>query len=242
MSETISRGPRSGRAAQRPVVTTPAEVVREYAAVAEGRPIHGVTHDGRHVWAATGPSLIALDPATGQVTRTLDRPGDAGTAFDGRYLYQLVATRIERIDPQTGAVVGSIPAPGADDSCDGQQGSDSGMAWADGSLWVGQYRNRRIHQVDPQTGAILRTIEADRFVTGVTWVDGDLWHGTWEGDESELRRIDPADGAVLERLAMPAGTGVSGLESDGANLFYCGGGASGGIRAVRRPRRQQQSD
>ena len=92
----------------------------------------------------------------------------------------------------------------------------------------------------PATGAILRTIESNRFVTGVTWVDGELWHGTWEGDESDIRRIDPESGAVLERLEMPRGTGVSGLESDGADLFYCGGGASGKVRAVRRPKPAQR--
>jgi hypothetical protein len=47
--------------------------------------------------------------------------------------------------------------------------------------------------------------------------------------------VDPASGAVLERLEMPQGTGVSGLESDRAELFYCGGGPSGKVRAVRRP-------
>jgi hypothetical protein len=99
----------------------------------------------------------------------------------------------------------------------------------------GQYRGRKIHQIDPETGAVKRTIESNRFVTGVTWVDGELWHATWEGDESELRRIDPESGAVLERLQMPQGVGVSGLESDGAGLFYCGGGGSGKVRAVRRP-------
>jgi glutamine cyclotransferase len=124
--------------------------------------------------------------------------------------------------------VASIPAPG--------HGNDSGLAWAEGSLWVGQYRDRKIHQIDPETGAILRTIESSRFVTGVTWVDGELWHGTWEGDESDIRRIDPESGAVLERLEMPRGTGVSGIESDGADLFYCGGGPSGKVRAVRRPK------
>jgi hypothetical protein len=63
------------------------------------------------------------------------------------------------------------------------------------------------------------------------------WHGTWEGDESDLRRIDPQTGAVLERLAMPAGVSVSGLESDGGDRFFCGGGTSGKMRAVRRPTR-----
>jgi glutamine cyclotransferase len=206
----------------------PAEIVREYGPFAGAEHIHGVTHDGRNVWAATGSRLIAFDPESGEVARTLDRAGDAGTAFDGRYLYQIAEARIDKIDPATGDVVATIPAPG--------QGRDSGLAWAEGSLWVGQYRDRRILQIDPQTGATLRTIESNRFVTGVTWVDGELWHGTWEGDESDIRHIDRESGAVLERLEMPRGSGVSGLESDGANLFYCGGGPSGKVRAVRRPK------
>lgn len=206
-----------------------AEIVREYGPFAGAERVHGVTHDGRNVWAATGAGLVAFDPGTGAPTRTLDCAGDAGTAFDGTHLYQIAEARIDKIDPATGDVVASIPAPGS--------GSDSGLAWAEGSLWVGQYRDRQIRQIDPETGSTLRTIETNRFVTGVTWVDGDLWHGTWEGDDSELRRIDPDSGAVLERLEMPSGTGVSGLESDGADLFYCGGGASGTVRAVRRPKK-----
>jgi glutamine cyclotransferase len=208
--------------------TRPAEIVREYGPFAGADKIHGVTHDGRRVWAATGAKLVAFDPGSGEPVDTLDCACDAGTAFDGKYLYQIAEARIDKIDPATGGVVASIPAPG--------KGGDSGLTWAEGSLWVGQYRDRQIHQIDPETGAVMRTIESNRFVTGVTWVDGELWHGTWEGDESELRRINPQSGAVLERLEMPRGVGVSGLESDGADLFYCGGGASGKVRAVRRPK------
>ena len=126
-------------------------------------------------------------------------------------------------------MLATIPAPSS--------GGDSGLAWAEGTLWVGDYRERKIHQIDPETGAILRTIEAKRFVTGVTWVDGELWHGTWENDESDLRRIDPQTGEVLERIEMPRGVAVSGLESDGRDQFFCGGGSSGKVRAVRRPSR-----
>lgn len=205
----------------------PAEIVREYGPF-DGPHVAGVTHDGERVWAALGDALVAFDPASGETRQRMNRPADAGTAFDGRYLYQLAEARIDKIDPASGAVVASIPAPG--------QGGDSGLAWAEGSLWVGQHRGRRIHQIDPATGAIQRTLESSRFVTGVTWVDGELWHGTWEDDASDIRRIDPADGTVLQRLEMPAGTGVSGLESDGADLFYAGGGLSGKVRAVRRPR------
>ena len=36
---------------------------------------------------------------------------------------------------------------------------------------------------------------------------------------------------------MPPGVGVSGLEYDGKDRFYCGGGSSGKVRVVRRPKR-----
>ena len=160
-------------------------------------------------------------------------PAHAGTAFDGRYLFQLFEKNIQKVDPKSGRVIATIPAPG--------NGGDSGMAWAEGSLWVGQYREKKIHQIDPETGAIQRTIESTRFVTGVTWVDGELWHGTWEGNDSELRRIDPQTGDVLEELTMPSGTGISGLESDGGDQFFCGGGPSGKLRAVRRPKRSSKA-
>jgi glutamine cyclotransferase len=218
----------------KPAPVRAAEIVREYGPFAGVDRINGVTHDGRRVWAATGPRLIAFDPDSGQPTRTLDRACDAGTTFDGTHLYQIVESRIDKIDPTSGEVVASIPAPG--------HGGDSGLAWAEGSLWVGQHRDRKIHQIDPETGAILRTIESNRFVTGVTWVDGELWHGTWEGDESDIRRINPDTGAVLEQLKMPPGIVVSGMESDGADLFYCGGGPSGKVRAVRRPKRVNTPD
>ena len=207
----------------------PAEIVQEFGPFTGVESVAGVSYDGRHVWFAAGASVRALDPDSGAVVRELDVAGDAGTAFDGTHLFQLAEDRIQKIDPVTGDVLGTIPAPG--------RGGDSGLTWAEGTLWVGQYRDRTIHQIDPESGAILRTIESDRFVTGVTWVDGELWHATWEGDESDLRRVDPRTGAVLDCLEMPAGTGISGLESDGADRFFCGGARSATVRVVRRPRR-----
>jgi streptogramin lyase len=206
-----------------------AEIIREYGPFPGVERVGGVTYDGQSVWFASGDKLNALDPKNGQVERAIDVAAHAGTAFDGQHLYQIAENRIQKIDPATGDVLATIPAPGG--------GGDSGMAWAEGSLWVGEYRARKIHQVDPQTGKILRTIESNRFVTGVTWVDGELWHATWEGDESDLRRVDPKTGQTLECLDMPPGIGVSGLESDGAEQFFCGGGNSGKVRAVRRPKR-----
>ncbi|MGB8546613.1 MAG: PQQ-binding-like beta-propeller repeat protein [Xanthobacteraceae bacterium] len=209
--------------------TSKAEITREYGPFPEAERVNGVSFDGKNVWFASGDRLNAFDPESGKKLRSLDVAGHAGTAFDGEHLFQIADNRIQKIDPETGRVLATIPAPGG--------GGDSGLAWAEGSLWVGEYRERKIHQIDPETGAILRTIECTRFVTGVMWVDGELWHGTWENDESDLRRIDPQTGELLERIEMPRGVAVSGLESNGGDQFFCGGGSSGKVRAVRRPKR-----
>jgi len=205
-----------------------AEIIREYGPFPGADEVGGVTYDGRNVWFASGDKLNAVDPESGKMERSIDVAAHAGTAFDGQHLFQIADDRIQKIDAKTGRVLATIPAPGG--------GGDSGLAWAEGSLWVGEYRARKIHQIDPETGAIIRTIESNRFVTGVTWVDGELWHGTWEGEESDVRRLDPRTGEVLERLEMPRGVGVSGLESDGGDRFFCGGGKSAKVRVVRRPR------
>jgi glutamine cyclotransferase len=206
-----------------------AEIIREYGPFPGIDKVNGVTYDGQHVWFASGDKLNALDPKTGEKVRAIDVAAHAGTAFDGHYLFQLSGDRIQKIDPNTGRVLTTIAAPG---------GGGSGLAWAEGTLWMGQYRNRKIHQIDPDTGAVLRTIESNRFVTGVTWVDGELWHATLEGDESDLRQVDARTGEVMERLEMPSGVSVSGLESDGGDRFFCGGESSGTVRAVRRPKRR----
>ncbi len=206
-----------------------AEIVREYGPFPGADSVSGLTFDGRHVWFASGDKLNELDPETGETVRSVEVAADAGTAFDGKYLFQIAADRIQKIDKETGRVLSTIPAPG--------QGGDSGLAWAEGFLWVGQHRGRKIHQIEPETGKIVRTIESKRFVTGVTWVDGELWYGTWEGEKSDVRRIDPQTGEVLAQIDMPVGTEVSGLEADGAGHFFCGGGHSGKVRAIRRPAR-----
>lgn len=207
---------------------TAATILREYGPFPDVTHVHGVSYDGTNVWIAAGDTLKAVDPASGATVRSLDVPAHAGTAFDGTHLYQIAGDRIQKIDPATGRVITTVPTP---------DGGASGMAWAEGSLWVGQHRNRKIHQIDPHTGAILRTLESNRFVTGITWVEGELWHGTLEAEKSELRRVDPESGEVLEQLEMPAGITVSGLESNGGDTFFCGGASSGKLRTVRRPPR-----
>jgi glutamine cyclotransferase len=206
---------------------TDVEVEREYGPFAEHGPVHGVTFDGERVWFASGDKLRALDPESGQLTRALEVACDAGTAFDGQYLYQLDQGRIRKIDPRTGRVVSTVPTPDLVGA--------SGMAWAEGSLWVGQFADRKILELDPATGKVLSEVVSDRFVTGVSFSEGELWHATQENERSELRRVDRKTSEVLEQLALPAGVVVSGLEADGHGRFFCGGGKSGKLRVVKRP-------
>lgn len=208
-----------------------AEILHEYGPFPAIGGVHGVTYDGRLIWFATGERLTALDPASGEIVRAIDMAAHAGTAFDGRHLFQIAGEVILEIEPRTGRVLGSIPAP--------EGGGNSGLAWGEGCLWVGRFRDRRIYQLDPRTGVVLRILESNRFVTGVTWLADEFWHGTWEAGESELRRIDPETGEVLECLDMPPGVGVSGLESDGDTRFFCGGEGSKKVRIVRRPKDTQ---
>jgi glutamine cyclotransferase len=207
------------------------EILAEFGPFPNVSSVAGVTHDGERVWFATGTKLQAMDPDTGALTGAIEVASDAGTAFDGRYLYQLAEQRILKIEPESGRVVKSLAAPG--------KGRDSGLTWAEGTLWVGQYQDRKIHQIDANTGEVLRTLESNRFVTGVSWVDGELWHATWEHEQSELRQVDPGTGEVLQRLDFPKGVNVSGLESDGKDRFFCGGGTSGKVRVVKRKRARE---
>jgi glutamine cyclotransferase len=207
-----------------------AEVAREYGPFPGADHVRGVTFDGESVWFAAGDSLRSFDPETGREGRKLQVRADAGTAYDGKHIYQIAGGRIVRVDPATGEVLGSMPAP--------TNGGHAGLTWAEGSLWMGLHRERKILQIDPETGRVLRTLDSARFVTGVTFADGDLWYGTYEAGESDLRRADPSSGEVLEAIAMPTGTYVTGLEYDGRGTLYCGGGASGKIRAVPRPKKR----
>jgi len=210
------------------IQASPAEIVRELSPLPDGSHVHGVTFDGSAVWIATGDTIQSVDPITGKLGRSLKVPATAGTAFDGRHFFQIAAGEIQKIDSTTGEIVTTLPAPGGGDA--------AGLTWAEGALWVGQFRGRKILKIDPTTGEILRTLESTRFVTGVTFVQGDLWHGTLENDASELRRVASDSGEVLERLTMPEGKTASGLESDGADLLYVGGAnRSGKVYVVRRP-------
>jgi hypothetical protein len=204
--------------------TGDAEIVRDLVPI-DGGSVNGVTFDGDLVWFATGNELVAFDPETEKVVRRLSVPSaDAGTAFDGEHLYQLANEEILVVRPSDGRIVRTLPAPG--------RGRNSGMAWADGYLWIGQFSEARIHKVDAKTGEVVKTLTSDRFVTGVSVVDGALWHGaSGDGKPCELRRLAP-DGTVEESLAVPVSK-IAGVEGAGDGAFWCGG-EKGKLRLVRR--------
>jgi glutamine cyclotransferase len=204
-----------------------ATIVREYGPFPVER-VHGLTHDGTHVWFAHGKKVAAMNPETGAIDKEVEVPADAGTAFDGEHLYQIGENKIRKVDLKTGRVVATLAVPG-------QTNDNSGLTWEGGTLWVGQFKGRAIHQIDATTGKLLKTLRSDRFVTGVSFADGELWHGTFEDDASELRRIDPATGRVIEAIEVPGG--VSGVEAKG-DLLFCGGIKAPVVRAVRRPARR----
>ena len=193
--------------------------------------VSGVSHDGHLVWLVNRGTqrLEALDPDTGAVERRLAglRVG-SGLTFDGNHLWGCDGDKILEIEPESGEVLRTIDVPPG----------GSGLAWAEGALWLGQYRDRKILKIDPETGEVLETLSSDRLVTGVTWVDGQLWHGAWEKDDephvTELRRVDESDGRVLEVISMGDELLTSGVEADGEGRLWCGDSASGRVRAVRR--------
>jgi outer membrane protein assembly factor BamB len=200
------------------------EVVREYVPI-DDQQIHGVTFDGKLVWFARDDELIAFDPATETIIhRYRIDSAHGGTAFDGTHVYQLAkGSQILVIDPKSGKIVRKLPAPG--------KGQDSGMAWSDGYLWVGEYRGAKIHKIDAKTGEIVKTLTSDRFVTGVSCLDGALWHGAaGDGNTPELRRL-ASDGSVDESVTVQVGM-ISGVERTADGTFWCGG-EKGKLRLVR---------
>ena len=108
--------------------TTPtvrrAETAREYGPFAGNDTIHGVTFDGERVWAATGPRLIAIDPASGEVAKTLERIGETGTAFDGISFVGFVA-----MAPQDVAVL--IPPGATEDAAANKMMAELAAAFSD---------------------------------------------------------------------------------------------------------------
>ncbi len=200
------------------------EIERTYGPFEGARGAFGVAHDGLHLWVAGGDGIRAVDPGSGEVVGIAQVNADAGTAYDGRWLYQLSEGFILRVDPKTGTEVGRVPAP-----C---QEGHSGMAWANGSLWIGEYRGGRIHRVDPATGEVQSVVQTQRYVTGIAWVGPHLWHGSAGAGRADVDHLDEASGQALRRLQLPEGLAVAGVAVDPEGRMYCAGGSDGLVRLI----------
>jgi len=186
-----------------------AEILREYGPFPGVEHVAGVTYDGQHVWFASGDKLNALDPKSGEKVRAFDVAAHAGTAFDGHHLFQLSGDRIQKIDPNTGRVISTIPAPGAPDL--GSPGPKGRSGWgipepedpSNRSRYRGGSSHHRIQPLRHRSHLGRRRALAR--------------HVRRRRERNTARR--PQTGEVLEKLDMPPGVSVSGLESDGGDRF-----------------------
>jgi hypothetical protein len=171
--------------------------------------------------SGSAPGTRSLRSIRRAESAALDRRRRAcGHVLRRPVLFQLAEDRIQKID-QTGRVLATIGARRRRD------GPDVGGRDALG----GTVRDRKIHQVDPDTGAILRTIESNTSSpVSRGWTES--WHATWEGDS--LPRRSQTGGPGEHRHAARRRCLRARVDGD---QFFTGGGRSGKVRAVRRPKR-----
>jgi PKD repeat protein len=133
----------------------------------------GVAWNGGALWVActsdgriyqVNPNVPTTDP--GHILAVLDSASFTpfGLAFGGGALWvsDIGAGLIFKVDPLTGSVLGSIPAPGLAPMSlapkDIVPVAPTGLAWANGSLWVSL--GAMLYRVDPVTGAVLASTAA----------------------------------------------------------------------------------
>jgi hypothetical protein len=103
-----------------------------------GSGVYGITWDGSAIWisvAGNRNELVSVDPASGQITRTMSSPTTLGPSdldFDGSTLWVSSGTGdVFALDPTTGGIDRMLPIP------DSFSGRDHGVAVRPGQLWVG---------------------------------------------------------------------------------------------------------
>src|SRR3989449_852857 len=81
----------------------------------------------------------------------------------------------------------------------------------------------KLNAFDPASGKTVRSIDVAAHAG--TAFDG---QHLFQLAEDRIQKIDPKTGRVLATIPAPGG---------GGDQFFCGGGRSGKVRAIRRPRR-----
>ena len=181
-----------------------------------------------HVWFAAGDKLNALDPASGNTVRSID------VAAPCRHRVRRPAPVPDRRRPHPQDRSAHRPrarAPSLPPAAAATRGWPGPKARS-GSASTASARSTRSIPRPARSCAPSSPTASSPASRGST-----ASCGTAPGKATRANcALIPATGEVLERLEMPAGVGVSGLESDGGDRFFCGGGPSGRLRTVRRPR------
>jgi streptogramin lyase len=177
-------------------------------------------------WAADDSTrtLLRIDPATNRTSARLS-VGNGTSAFvtDGRRAWVLNhrENSLDRIDLATNAVTRLATGLGPADNSAVER-----IALRDGTLWV-TGRGADLLRVSPESGAVLGTTEIGPAGIDVAATADSVWVAVFEaaaeprGDPvvGEVVRIDPRTGAVAQRIVPDRKLFLTGLVSDGANVW-----------------------
>ncbi len=82
-------------------------------------------------------------------------------------------------------------------------GRPSGVALADGSVWVGDVSRGAVERVDPERGAVVQTIPVGSGPDGIGAGEGAVW--ATDALAGTLLRISPETDTVVQTIPMPTG-------------------------------------
>jgi len=150
-----------------------------------------VAFDDGAFWLASPPftNIVALDPATHErirvVSHPVTKPQNMAVADGIMWVNDFDRPRVVGVDVATSRVVHDYDLPSEDG------GGATGLAFADGSLWVGTRYSEELFRLDPATGDVEAAIPV---AAQVLASDGDLLIAQSSG---KLHRIDMARNVVL---------------------------------------------
>src|SRR6266542_5960928 len=137
--------------------------------------------------------LSRIDPATNQVSQTIEvggDPMDVITAFGAVWVIDRGEPRIVRVDPGAGSLT-PIPLPTPTEAA----------AAADGSIWASGSDDERVFRSDPATGQVLSAVAVgSKDYKYIVPVDGQLFGGIAESHR--LVRIDPSTNQVVASVEI----------------------------------------
>ena len=154
-----------------------------------------------HFWAWAGdPDLfVEIDPKSGAVLKRISPTSEVRAyAVAGNDLWEVGNRTLAKIDINLGAEVARYPLP-RDPALPGAQ---TGVAVAEGSIWVTRGGLNEVLRVDPATGRVVRRYEG---VTGAVTIAIDAGVAWTISNFSGVMVLDLVTGSVV-RAGIPVGT------------------------------------